>query len=141
VRVRINEVHFGWAEGVFVEVLDAGPDRRPSPYPYVPRCGGCAHQDLSYEAQLRLKESVLRESLARAGVPWEGPVEVHASPESGWRLRAALHFAPNETGPRLNLRQKNTRRIMDVEACLQLSERMNETARSAQRALRDRREL
>ncbi len=36
---------------------------------------------------------MLRESLARAGAPWEGPVAVHASPERGWRMRASLHFA------------------------------------------------
>jgi 23S rRNA (uracil1939-C5)-methyltransferase len=141
VRVRLTEVHPGWAEGALVEVLDAGPQRRPSPCPYVPRCGGCSHQELSYEAQLRLKESVLRESLARAGAPWEGPVAVHASPEGGWRLRASLHFAPGEAGPRLGLRQEGTRRVVDVEACLQLSERMNRAARSVLRALQDRRPL
>jgi 23S rRNA (uracil1939-C5)-methyltransferase len=141
VRVRLTEVHPGWAEGALVEVVHAGPERRPSPCPYVPRCGGCAYQDFSYEAQLRLKESVLRESLARAGAPWDGAVAVHASPESGWRLRASLHFAPGEAGPRLGLRQEGTRRVVDVEACLQLSERMNQAARSMQAALGDRREL
>ncbi len=141
VRVRVTEVHPGWAEGALVEVLEAAPERRPSPCPYVPRCGGCAHQDLSYEAQLRLKESVLRESLARAGAPWEGPVAVHGSPEDGWRLRASLHFATGEEGLRLGLQQEGTRRVVDVEACLQLSERMNRAARSVHRVLLDRRAL
>ena len=67
VRARVTEVHAGWAEGALVEVLAAAPDRRASPCPYVPRCGGCSYQDLGYEAQLRVKESVLRESLAPRG--------------------------------------------------------------------------
>jgi 23S rRNA (uracil1939-C5)-methyltransferase len=138
VRARLTEVHAGWAEGALVEMLEAGPERRASPCPYVPLCGGCAFQDLSYDAQLRQKESVLRESLARAGALWEGPVAVHASPERGWRLRASLHFAPGEGGPRLGLRQEGTRRVVDVEACLQLSERMNRAARAVRGALLDR---
>ena len=141
VRVRLTEVHPGWVEGALVEVLDPSPERRPSPCPYAARCGGCAYQDSSYEAQLRLKESVLRESLARAGAPWEGPVAVHASAEMGWRLRASLHFATGEGGLRLGLQEEGTRRVVDVEACLQLSERMNWAARSVRDALLDRRSL
>jgi 23S rRNA (uracil1939-C5)-methyltransferase len=138
VRVRLTAVHAGWAEGALVDVLDPAPERRPSPCPYVPRCGGCAYQDLGYEAQLRVKEAVLRESLARAGARWDGDVTVHASPETGWRMRASLHFAAAEGGPRLGLRQEGTRRVVDVEACLQLSEGMNRAARALRAALLDR---
>jgi 23S rRNA (uracil1939-C5)-methyltransferase len=135
VRVRLAEVHAGWAEGALVEVLEAAPERRSSPCPYVPLCGGCAYQDLSYEAQLRLKESVLRESLARAGARWEGDVAVHASPETGWRVRTSLHFSSGAGGLRLGLRQEGTRRVVDVEACLQISERMSRAARGLREAL------
>ena len=135
VRARLTEVHAGWAEGALVEVLAATPARRVSPCPYVPRCGGCSYQDLAYEAQLRVKESVLRESLGRAGARWEGPVNVHASPETGWRMRASLHFSSGENGLELGLRQEGTRRVVDVRACLQLSERMNRAARALRDAL------
>jgi len=130
VRARLTSVRAGWAEGALVDVLEASPERRASPCPYVPLCGGCAYQDLGYEAQLRLKEAVLRESLARAGAPWDGEVNLHASPERGWRMRASLHFGPGEDGPRLGLRQEGTRRVVDVEACLQVSERMSRAARA-----------
>jgi 23S rRNA (uracil1939-C5)-methyltransferase len=136
-RVRVVAVHAGWVEGELVEVLDAAPPRRPPPCPYVPRCGGCAYQDLAYEAQLQLKEAILRESLARAGAPWDGRVTVHASPERGWRLRASLHFAATQGELRLGLRQEGTRRVVDVEACLQLSERMNRAARGLRQTLAD----
>jgi 23S rRNA (uracil1939-C5)-methyltransferase len=132
VRARVDAVHAGWAEGALVEVLEAAPERRASPCPYVPRCGGCAYQDLGYEAQLHAKESVLRESLARAGAAWEGPVAVHPSPETAWRTRASLHFAP---GARLGLRQEGTRRLVDVDSCLQLSDRANRAARALRDAL------
>jgi 23S rRNA (uracil1939-C5)-methyltransferase len=135
VRARVTGVHAGWAEGALVEVLAAAPARRASPCPYVPRCGGCSYQDLDYEAQLRVKESVLRESLGRARAPWDGPVTVHGSPESGWRMRASLHFATGDDGLALGLQQEGTRRVVDVRACLQLSERMNRAARALRDAL------
>jgi 23S rRNA (uracil1939-C5)-methyltransferase len=135
VRGRVREVHAGWAEATLDEVLSPAPERRTSPCPYVPRCGGCVYQDLGYEAQLSAKEAILRESLARAGAPWEGPITMWASPEQGWRLRAALHFARGEGGLRLGLRQEGTRRVVDVEACLQLSDGMNRTLRKIHAAL------
>jgi 23S rRNA (uracil1939-C5)-methyltransferase len=135
VRVRVTEVHAGWAQGSLVEVLAAAPRRRGSPCPYVPRCGGCSYQDLDYEAQLAVKESVLRESLRRAGAPWEGPVVVHPSPESGWRMRASLHFRSGQAGLELGLQEEGTRRVVDVRECLQLSDRMNGAAGALRDAL------
>lgn len=130
VRARVTETHAGWAEAALEEVLDPSPDRRPSPCPYVPRCGGCAYQDYDDAAELRLKEAVLRESLARGGARWDGPVELHRSPVAGWRMRASLHFGRGEAGLRLGLRQEGTRRVVDLEACLQLSASMNHAARA-----------
>jgi 23S rRNA (uracil1939-C5)-methyltransferase len=135
VQARVSEVHSGWAEAALVEVLEPSPERKPSPCPYVPRCGGCAYQDYDDAAELRLKESVLRESLARAGAAWEGEVTRHASPVSGWRMRASLHFARGADGPLLGLRQEGTRRVIDVLSCLQLSEAMNRAARALHGAL------
>jgi 23S rRNA (uracil1939-C5)-methyltransferase len=135
VRARITEVHAGWAEGALLEVLRSSPDRRGSPCPYVPRCGGCAYQDYDGAAESRLKQAVLRESLARAGAAWEGPLVVHASPESGWRMRASLHFARGDGGLRLGLRQEGSRRVVDVLSCLQLSDTMNRSARALHREL------
>lgn len=138
VRARLTGVRSGWAEGSLVEVLAGSGDRRESPCPYVPRCGGCAYQDLGYEAQLREKESILRESLARAGAPWSGEVTAHPSPERGWRMRASLHFDRGEGGPVLGLREEGTRRVVDVLACLQLSERTNRAARALRDAVAER---
>jgi 23S rRNA (uracil1939-C5)-methyltransferase len=135
VRARVREVHAGWGEAALEELLDASPARRASPCPYVPRCGGCVYQDLEYGAQLDLKESVLRETLARSGAPWEGPIERHASGERGWRLRASLHFAVVNGELALGLREEGTRRLVDVLDCLQLSAALNETARGLRLAL------
>ncbi len=136
VRARVREVHAGWAEAELVEVLAAAPARRAAPCPHASLCGGCAYQELDPAEQLRVKESVLRESLARAGVPHDGDIAIHASPEQGWRMRAGLHFEVARNGSLLlGLRQEGSRRVVDVRSCLQLSSRMNEAARALRAAL------
>ncbi len=134
-RARVSEVHAGWAEAVPVELIQPTPLRREAPCRLADRCGGCSYQPLGYGEQLKLKESVLRESLRRGGVAYDGEVMVHPSPERGWRMRASLHFAAAQGELRLGLRQEGTRRVVDVDTCLQLSESMNEAARSLGRAL------
>jgi 23S rRNA (uracil1939-C5)-methyltransferase len=138
VRVRVERVGRGYAEARLVDLLAPAAERRASPCPYAPRCGGCAHQEMDYAAQLRLKEAVLADALARSSVPWDRPVPVGASPETGWRTRASFHLAPGPSGLRLGLYEEGSHRVVDLEVCLQLSEGLNRTARSILEALRPR---
>lgn len=138
IRGRVREVRPGWAELTLEEVLSPGEERRPSPCPHAPGCGGCAYQELGYAAQLRAKEEILRESLSRSGAPWNGPVVVRPSPERGWRLRASLHVAVARGSVLLGLQEEGTHRVIDLEACLQLSEGLNETLRGLRARLQGR---
>lgn len=138
VRARVDEVGRGYVRAQLEALLDASPARRSPPCRYAPRCGGCAHQDLGYDEQLRVKEAILRESLARARVPWEAEVLVRPSPETGWRTRAELHLAWEASGPRLGFHEEGGHEIVDVEECLQLSSGMNRAARVLLAALAER---
>jgi 23S rRNA (uracil1939-C5)-methyltransferase len=140
-RVRVETTSPGYANAVPEALLSPAPERRDSPCPYVPRCGGCAYQELEYPAQLRLKEAVLRESLRRAGAPWEGDIPVAGSPEEGWRMRASLHFGVVGDSLGLGLHEEATHRVVDLERCLQLSTRMNGAGRALLAALQERRHL
>jgi 23S rRNA (uracil1939-C5)-methyltransferase len=137
-RVRVERVGRGYANARLLELTTPSSERRASPCPYAPRCGGCAHQEMDYGAQLRLKEAVLRDSLARAGVEWAVPIPVQASPETGWRMRASLHLASTPGGLKLGLFEEGSHRVVDVEQCLQLSDTLNRTARGILDALRTR---
>lgn len=137
-RVRVERVGRGYANARLLDLTMASSLRRPSPCAYVPRCGGCAHQEMDYAAQLRLKETVLRDSLTRAGVPWESEIPFTPSPETGWRMRASLHLAQGPEGLRLGLFEEGSHRVVDVQACLQLSDTLNRTARGIVDALRTR---
>jgi 23S rRNA (uracil1939-C5)-methyltransferase len=134
VRVRVEAAERGYARGAAEAVLAPGPGRRPSPCPFVPLCGGCVYQELDYDAQLELKESILRESLARAGAPWDGEVAVHGSPETGWRTRASFHVAARADGVRIGLHEEGSHRVVDLDPCLQLSDAMTRVVTAARSA-------
>jgi 23S rRNA (uracil1939-C5)-methyltransferase len=138
-RVRVASTSRGFLQARTEELLAPGTDRRASPCPYVPRCGGCAYQELDYAAQLVLKQGILRESLQRAGAPWEGEIRVEASPEEGWRTRASLHFEAKGGALRVGLREEGSRRVVGIERCLQLSASLNRAALAIRDALADHR--
>ncbi|HVR71887.1 MAG TPA: TRAM domain-containing protein, partial [Vicinamibacteria bacterium] len=134
-RVRVESVTPGYARAVTESVLSEGPARRVAPCPLFDQCGGCAYQHVDYAAQLRLKEDILRESLARAGVAWETAIPVEASPEEAWRTRASFHLQQSGGAWRLGLHVEGTHRVVDLERCLQISPAMNRTQRALLRAL------
>jgi 23S rRNA (uracil1939-C5)-methyltransferase len=130
IRARVEKVGRGFVRAGTEKVLAPAPDRRPEPCPLFERCGGCAYQHLDYAAQLRLKESVLRESLARAGAPWDGAIDVVASPEAGWRTRVRFHLQPVAGEWRLGLHEEGTHRVVDLHACLQVAPSLLAAARA-----------
>jgi 23S rRNA (uracil1939-C5)-methyltransferase len=131
-RARVQSVASGYVRAEVEQMLASGEGHRASPCAFFPACGGCAYQHADYPVQLRVKEQVLRESLARAGVAWEGEVPVAGSPEVGWRTRASFHFDEGPEGWRLGLYAEASHRVVDLPQCLQVSDAMNR----AQRALR-----
>jgi 23S rRNA (uracil1939-C5)-methyltransferase len=140
-RVRVSSTARGFLQATREQLLTPGPSRRPSPCAYVPLCGGCAYQELDYAAQLRLKEAILRESLQRAGAVWDGEIPLAASPEEGWRTRASLHFETRMGALLLGFREEGSRRVVEVESCLQLSPALNRAALAVRDALRSRPDL
>jgi 23S rRNA (uracil1939-C5)-methyltransferase len=141
VRARVEAVRSGYVEAALEALLAGSRERRPSPCPYAPRCGGCAYQELEYAAQLRLKEGVLRESLQRAGAGWGGEIPITPSPEAAWRTRASFHLQTREGSLHLGLHEEGSHRVVDLPYCLQLSAAMNGAARGLRGALERRPDL
>ncbi len=57
--------NYGYAR--LVSIIEPSPDRVEPKCPIASKCGGCQIMHLSYEAQLRLKEKRVKESLIRIG--------------------------------------------------------------------------
>lgn len=138
-RVQVETTTPGYVRAAIAELRQPGPGRRATPCPYFSRCGGCAYQELGYAAQLRLKEQILRESLARAGAPWAGAIPVHGSREEAWRMRCSFHLEEGAEGAfRLGLREEASHSVVDLPRCLQVSDAVNGALRALLGALAQR---
>lgn len=75
VRISVNKIRKGKAEGRLLEVLEPAREEIPAPCPHFGACGGCTYQNLPYEAQLRMKEAQIRAMMDEAvngAYIWEG---------------------------------------------------------------------
>lgn len=89
IEVEIAERNKKLIRGNVQQILAASPGRTHARCPHFGVCGGCDYQHISYEAQLRFKEQILRETLRRLGrIDWQGPVTLHPSPPWEYRNRA-----------------------------------------------------
>jgi 23S rRNA (uracil1939-C5)-methyltransferase len=97
VRARIERVERGVAFARVDAVLDASPDRRPPAFDAA--CGGGVYAHVEPARQVILKREVIVDGLRRgAGLAWDRPLTVAASPERGYRLRARLHVRDGRVG-------------------------------------------
>ncbi len=101
VDVAIVQQKSEFARAHVRRVLDPSPARVEPKCPYFLRCGGCHYQHASYDHQLEIKATILKESLARiAKVQLETELQVHSSPPWNYRNRTRMrvHSAPFALG-------------------------------------------
>ena len=103
------------AYGVTREVVEPSPDRRNTGDD--PLCGGALYSHIAYDRQLALKSDVIRDAFGRLGrYPIDRPVDVAASPEEGYRMRARFHVH----GPRAGFYREGTHQLCDAGPTKQL---------------------
>ncbi|MGH7858630.1 MAG: 23S rRNA (uracil(1939)-C(5))-methyltransferase RlmD, partial [Candidatus Binatia bacterium] len=118
VRARIVAEKRDYREAELVEILRPSPERRTPPCRYVPECGGCQWQHVSYPAQLAAKEALLRGALVRIGgfSPEELDLRpVVASPEWAYRHRVTLRVDGEQ---RLGFYRHRSHRLVEIAECL-----------------------
>jgi 23S rRNA (uracil1939-C5)-methyltransferase len=91
VQAKIIEQKPGFARARPENILAAAPDRAQPPCPYFGDCGGCQYQHMTYDAQLRAKAEILRETLQRTAKLTPPAVVTHASPPLNYRNRTRMH--------------------------------------------------
>jgi 23S rRNA (uracil1939-C5)-methyltransferase len=118
--------------GRLERVVEPSAERVPAPCPHFGRCGGCQYQHMPYEAQLRYKAEILRETLGRIGrIQWTGAIETHSSPPFGyrnraqWKLRADQEGAAGSAG--IGYFEMGSTKLCAVTECTILSPRLADT--------------
>ena len=97
-RIEPAQQRKKFIRGALQEILNVSPDRVAAPCPHFGVCGGCHYQHMPYQAELKYKAEILRETLARIGkIEWTGEIGIHGSPDP-LRYRNRAQWAVRPTG-------------------------------------------
>lgn len=117
VRARIVFERKNFARAELVEVLKPAPERITPRCQHFGICGGCHYQELPYAAQLKAKETILRDQLTRIGKIQNPPVkEIVAAPDE-WNYRNHVQFHLDESGKLGFISADHAEAVIPVNEC------------------------
>lgn len=135
VLVDIKKSKKDYLEGTVSEIITPSTFRQEPSCPYFYRCGGCQLQHIAYPHQVRFKEEIFRETLKRLGkVPaspaggedlFLGPAIASQKP-FGYRGRVQFHARVTKRGLIIGFFEPESHRVLDIEECPLLDEKINE---------------
>jgi 23S rRNA (uracil1939-C5)-methyltransferase len=109
-----------YEEADLKQILEPAASRVEPRCEYFGRCGGCALQHLDYQAQVRFKQTVAEEALARiAGMTPERWLEPVESPPWGYRRRARLgvRYVEGKERVLVGFRERAAAYVTDMARC------------------------
>lgn len=118
VRVRIERTSGRVAFASITKIIEPSPARIEPPCPYFGRCGGCDFQQLSYEAQLAAKQSIISDCLRRIARVELGPAEIPITGAAHqWHYRSRAQWQHDAERSRLGYFERGSHRVCDVADC------------------------
>jgi len=129
VEAKLTETRPGFARARLDNVLTPSAERIAPDCPYFGSCGGCQYQHIAYDAQLRYKAGILRETLRRtAKLELTSDINIHAGEPWGYRNRTRMHV---QHAPvfQLGYHRTGSRQLLPVEQCPISSPMINEAIR------------
>jgi len=118
-EVNIIKDKGSYAEAVIAKIIEPSPDRVKPKCPVFDLCGGCQLQNLSYPAQIKEKEHILRETLGRLGGLHDIDIEpvVPSPSEFAFRNKVTLSTWFYDGNWHVGYNQKGSNRKVAIESC------------------------
>lgn len=114
VRVRLVEEKKSFATAEPEEIVRAAPERMAPDCRHFGACGGCHYQHANYEAQLKFKQAILRETLEHGGVRAPEKIEILAG--NPWQYRNRIRLALGGTG-QVGYRARRSHDLVPIAEC------------------------
>lgn len=115
VKIRVTEEKTDYMRGEIEEILSPSPERRPSPCPNFPECGGCHWQHIHPEVQRREKETSLRFMLNPLQPKSVYPME--PLPMRNYRNKMELKVAIRDGEVILGNYQYRSHEVVSIKGC------------------------
>ena len=130
VEAVLSEEKPGFSRAHAVSFHNISQYRIPAPCPYYGACGGCHYQHSTYEHQLEIKASILRENLRRiAKLELSSQLKMHLSPPWNYRNRSRMRVG-SEREFALGYFQHASHQFLAVEKCPISSPLINRTIKT-----------
>ena len=117
IKASVTKAKKSSAEASLTEVVEASPDRIEAECPYAGKCGGCAMQELSYEAQKKIKTEQVKAKLKRLGGIDDPAVKKMIGADTLRYYRNKAVFAVGPHGEVGFLKGKS-HFVMDIDDCM-----------------------
>ena len=117
VRAEIIKEKKNSAEAVLREVLEPSGDRIQAECPHFGECGGCALQEMGYEAQCELKSEQLRAKLTRLGGLDDPKINECIGAENLKYYRNKAVFAVGPHGE-VGFKKAKSNFVLDIDDCI-----------------------
>jgi 23S rRNA (uracil1939-C5)-methyltransferase len=120
VLVKTRKRRRRYQEAELIEIVEPAAGRVVPPCPYFGICGGCAVQHLDYAAQVRFKEKVVADTLARLGRV-EPDTWLPTLTDNQWhyrrRARLGIKFVDGKDRVLVGFRERSAPYITDMASC------------------------
>lgn len=140
VEVAIIEDKKRYAQGQLVKLLAEAAERVVPRCPHFGACGSCHFQHIDYPAQLRFKETVIRDQMARIGGLQQVPVKSMIANPAPWLDAVEVHFDATLDG-RPGFWFPAANQVMTIETCYLIRPELIELYRQVDLELPDLRHL
>lgn len=119
VKAKVTRAESTYLTAQLVEIEKKSPDRTKPPCPVYDACGGCQLQHMTYPAQLRAKEELVREAFNRYARLVELPLRPILGMDDPWgyRNKAQLQAGWSNDQFITGLYSPGSHRLIDISGC------------------------
>ena len=115
---KIVKVLKSYAFGILQKLITPSPDRIEPECPNYKKCGGCIFQHISYEAECRIKNDMVRNAFQRiGGLSPEFDSFIAAGTHSRYRNKAQYPLAVQDGKAVCGFYAKRSHRVIPIEDC------------------------
>jgi 23S rRNA (uracil1939-C5)-methyltransferase len=97
--------------------MSASKDRVKPACSHFGECGGCQYQHAEYPVQVKIKSSILKETLEHAGLMELPNIESHIGPPWGYRNRIRLRVEELNSTARVGYNRRGTNEFLAIHEC------------------------